>query len=88
MADVTSKVDAVEEGPWLMLFIKNSKFVAPVVPDASKVKSSPSHITLFVAPLTKSMAGNAVVFTVIVTTFEAAPSIFEAIGHVLVPKLT
>ena len=48
----TNNVVATEEGPDLSIdeiFIT----IAPVVPDASNVKSSPSHITSLVAPLTK-----------------------------------
>ena len=45
-------------------------------------------MTSFVAPLTKLMAGNAVVLTVIVTTLEAAVSISAAIGHVFPPNDT
>ena len=70
------------------MLTKNWKLFAPVVPLASKVKSSPSHIISFVAPLIKLIAGKAVVFTVMVTTLEAAVSISPETGQVLDPKLT
>ena len=62
--------------------------MAPVVPEASNVKSSPSHITSFVTPLVKLITGSAVVFTVMVTAFEVALAMLDAIGHVLLPSVT
>ena len=62
--------------------------MAPVVPEASKVRSSPSHMTSLVAPLTKLITGSAVASTVTVTTLEVALAMFEGIGHVLDPKVT
>ena len=59
-----------------------------MVPEASKVKLSPSHITSFTAPLIKLITGKAVVFTVIVTAFEAALATFPATGHVFDPSVT
>ena len=41
-----------------------------------------------IAPLTKLITGKAEVFTVIVTTLEAAVSMSAAIGHVFPPKET
>ena len=45
-------------------------------------------MTLFVAPLTKLIAGRAEVFTVRVTTLDVALAILDAIGQVFVPSVT
>ena len=58
------------------------------MPEASKVRSSPSHITSFVAPLTKLITGKAEESTVTVTTLEVALARLEGIGQVLEPNVT
>ena len=58
------------------------------MPEASKVKSSPSHITSLVAPLTKLTTGKAAESTVTVTTLDVALAKLEGTGHVLEPKVT
>ena len=50
------------------------------MPEASKVKSSPSHITSLVTPLTKLITGSAEESTVTVTTLDVALAIFEGLG--------
>ena len=58
------------------------------MPEASKVKSSPSHITSLVTPLTKLITGSAEESTVTVTTLDVALAIFEGVGQVLEPNVT
>ena len=62
--------------------------MAPVVPEASNVMSSPAQTTSLVAPEIKLTTGNAEASTVTVTTFEVALAKLDGTGQVVPPRDT